>query len=185
MMELSIKRLENHIKDIIQYSKNHQLDIVINEIKLQNKIELIINQLKFQKGAEGMEIKIEVMEKLSFYTDPMRLNMVLFNLISNAFKYHDSSKETKTIVISAVISAKNAQISIADNGVGIDKQYLERIFDLFFRGSEKSSGSGLGLFIAKEALDKLKGTLKVKSELGKGSEFIATIPNHFSEVIER
>jgi signal transduction histidine kinase len=111
--------------------------------------------------------------------------MVLFNLISNAFKYHDSSKETKTIVISAVISAKNAQISIADNGVGIDKQYLERIFDLFFRGSEKSSGSGLGLFIAKEALDKLKGTLKVKSELGKGSEFIATIPNHFSEVIER
>lgn len=185
MMELSIKRLENHIKDIIQYSKNHQLDIVINEIKLQNKIELIINQLKFQKGAEGMEIKIEVMEKVSFYTDPMRLNMVLFNLISNAFKYNDSSKEQKTIIISAVINAKNAQISIADNGIGIDKQYLERIFDLFFRGSEKSSGSGLGLFIAKEALDKLKGSIKVKSELGKGSEFTATIPNHFSEVIER
>lgn len=185
MMERSIKRLENHIKDIIQYSKNHQLDIVISEIKLRNTIELIINQLKFQKGAEGMEIKIEVVDKVGFYTDPIRLNMVFFNLISNAFKYNDGLKEKKTIIISATVNAKNAQISIADNGIGIEKKYLERIFDLFFRGSEKSSGSGLGLFIAKEALDKLKGTIKVKSELGKGSVFVVTIPNHFSEVIER
>ena len=95
MMERSIKRLENHIKDIIQYSKNHQLDIVISEIKLRNTIELIINQLKFQKGAEGMEIKIEVVDKVGFYTDPIRLNMVFFNLISNAFKYNDGLKEKK------------------------------------------------------------------------------------------
>ena len=183
MMERSIKRLENHIKDIIQYSKNHQLDIVINEIKLRNTIDLIINQLKFQKDAEGMEIKIEVVEKVNFYTDPIRLNMVLFNLISNAFKYNDSLKEKKTIIINATVNAQSAQISIADNGIGIEKKYLERIFELFFRGSEKSSGSGLGLFIAKEALDKLKGTIKVKSELGKGSVFAITIPNHFAEVL--
>ena len=185
MMESSIKRLENHIKDIIQYSKNHQLDITLQEIKLRNTIELIISQLKYQKGAEGMEIKIEVIDKVPFYSDSMRLNMVLFNLISNAFKYHDKLKEKKGIVISATINAKTAQISVADNGLGIEKKHLIKIFELFFRGTIQSTGSGLGLYIAKEALDKLKGNIKVKSEIGIGSVFVVNIPNHFSDIPTR
>jgi signal transduction histidine kinase len=185
MMESSIKRLEYHIKDIIQYSKNHQLDITLQEIKLRNTIELIISQLKYQKGAEGMEIRIEVIAKVPFYSDSMRLNMVLFNLISNAFKYHDKLKEKKGIVISATIDTKNAQISVADNGLGIEKKYLDKIFELFFRGTIHSSGSGLGLFIAKEAIEKLKGSIKVKSEIGKGSVFMVNIPNHFNEIPTR
>ena len=182
MMEKSIKRLENHIKDIIQYSKNHQLDISLKEIKLKSTIEMIINQLKFQKGAEGMNIEVDIMEKVSFYSDPMRLNMILFNLISNAFKYNDSEKKIKIIEITGSVTAKSATISIRDNGHGIEKKHLERIFELFYRASEKSTGSGLGLFIAKEALDKLKGKITVESEPHLGSRFTVVVPNYFSQI---
>lgn len=182
MMEKSIKRLENHIKDIIQYSKNHQLDICLKEIRLKCTIEMIINQLKFQKGAEGMNIVIDIMEKVSFYSDPMRLNMILFNLISNAFKYNDSQKKLKIIEITGSVTAKAATISIRDNGHGIEHEHLERIFELFYRASERSTGSGLGLFIAKEALDKLKGTITVESEPNLGSKFTVVVPNYYSQI---
>jgi signal transduction histidine kinase len=183
LMEGSIKRLEKHIKEIIQYSKNHQLDISIHEIKLKDTIELNINQLKFQIGTEEIEIRMDVIEKVSFFSDPMRLNMILFNIISNAFKYYDNTKPKKSISINVFVNTKMATISVEDNGVGIEHKYLERIFELFFRANEKSTGSGLGLFIAKEAIDKLQGTIKVKSEPGRGTLFTVTIPNHFSGVL--
>ena len=182
MMEKSIKRLENHIKDIIQYSKNHQLEITLKEIKLRCTLEIMINQLKYQKGAEGLVIEIDIVEKVPFYSDPMRLNMILFNLISNAFKYYDSEKANKSIRISGSVTAKSATISICDNGLGIEKIHLNRIFELFFRGTEKSTGSGLGLFIAKEAIDKLKGSITLESEIGKGSNFTICIPNFYSQI---
>ncbi len=182
LMEGSVKRLENHIMDIIKYSKNHQLAISVQEIRLRNTIELILNQLRFQKGTEKIELELDVKEKITFYSDPMRLNMILFNLISNAFKYYDSTKQQQKIFISATVNAKNVVIKIEDNGLGIDKHYLDRIFDLFFRANEKSTGSGLGLFIAKEASDKLGGTIEVASELKIGTTFTIHLPNLYKEM---
>lgn len=181
LMEGSVKKLENHIKDIIQYSKNHQLDICRQEIKLKTKIEAIIDQLKYQKGAEAIQIQLDIKEKVTFYSDPMRMNMILFNLISNAFKYHDSTKAEQLISISCTVTAKAAFITVADNGMGIEEKHIEKIFDLFYRANEKSNGSGLGLFITKEACDKLGGVIKVKAEPGIGCAFTIILPNLYEE----
>jgi signal transduction histidine kinase len=176
-MEYSIQKLERHIKDIIYYAKNHQTEVHNEKVDLQKFIADILEQLKYQKLAAGVSLKINVLQTRSLYSDPMRLNMILFNLISNAFKYQDDAKLEKYIQISAIVHPASAQIIITDNGIGIEPQYQEQVFGLFFRASEKSTGSGLGLYIAKEAVEKLGGKIEITSELKEGTSFILTIPN--------
>jgi signal transduction histidine kinase len=72
---------------------------------------------------------------------------------------------------------KEAEIIFKDNGIGIDTENLNHIFEMFYRASEQSDGSGLGLYIVKNAVDKLGGTIQVESTLGEGTEFKITLPN--------
>jgi signal transduction histidine kinase len=65
-----------------------------------------------------------------------------------------------------------------DNGIGIKKEYVKKVFDMFYRATEKSQGSGLGMYIVKQAVDKLKGSIKVKSTFGKGTTIKITLPNN-------
>jgi signal transduction histidine kinase len=101
---------------------------------------------------------------------------VLANLLSNALKYSDPAKENPFIKINATKVDLHLAISVQDNGVGIDRQYVSKIFDMFYQGNEKSDGSGLGLYIVKETLEKIQGEISVQSELGKGSEFKVILP---------
>jgi signal transduction histidine kinase len=176
-MEKTINKLELHIKEIINYAKNHQLDISWQEVDIKEMIENTVDMLKYQQGAEDISVLIDINQHELFVSDNMRLNMVLFNLISNAFKYHDDSKANKIIQISAEINLASSQITIEDNGIGIEQEHIDKIFNLFYRASEKSTGSGLGLFIVKEAVDKLGGEIHVRSEVGQGTKFVILLPH--------
>ena len=70
-----------------------------------------------------------------------------------------------------------AHITIADNGIGIKEAYLEKIFEMFYRATQKSNGSGIGLYIVKEAVDKLNGTITVESTFGEGTTFKLMFPH--------
>ena len=105
------------------------------------------------------------------------MSVLLNNFISNAIKYHDLNKESPFIKIHVKTSEKEATLVIKDNGVGIEDVVINRIFEMFYRVSSKVMGSGIGLFIVKEVITKLKGTLDVTSKIGEGSTFTITIPN--------
>ncbi|MFN8889072.1 MAG: sensor histidine kinase, partial [Cyclobacteriaceae bacterium] len=113
-----------------------------------------------------------------FYSDPWRIGEIFRNLISNAIKYRDFNKNDSHIRIMIKIAPDRASILFEDNGIGISKADLTKIFDMFYRASEQSDGSGLGLYIVKNAVDKLGGILKVTSEIGKGTSFELKLPNY-------
>jgi signal transduction histidine kinase len=94
----------------------------------------------------------------------------------NAIKYHNSYRPNPFISIDASADVDSVTIEIADNGEGIKAEYQQKIFNMFFRGTEKSKGSGLGLYIARETVEKLKGTITVESTYSEGSKFIVTLP---------
>jgi signal transduction histidine kinase len=75
------------------------------------------------------------------------------------------------------INDKFAQIRFSDNGIGIDEQSISRIFDMFYRATEQSTGSGIGLYIVKNAVEKLGGRITVESEVGSGTTFTILLPN--------
>ena len=176
MIQNRTQKLDDFIKDIINYSRNARTELIWEPIVLSELINICIDDLKYMPQADRVSIKLEIMEKESFMLDKSRMQVVLNNLISNAFKYHDLSKPDPWIKIVATKDSKRTTIQVHDNGSGILTDRQPKIFDMFYRATEESQGSGLGLYIAKEAVEKMNGSILVESTEGMGSIFTIDIP---------
>lgn len=174
-----VKQLDHFISDVLSHSKNLKLDVKIEKIGIEQLIHQTFTDLGYLKGADKIKTKT-IVEGEDFYSDPWRIGEILRNLISNAIKYRDFEKIESIITIDIKINADRAIIVFSDNGIGISPINQAKIFDMFYRASEQSDGSGLGLYIVKNAVDKLGGLLKVTSELSKGTIFELKLPNHLS-----
>lgn len=177
LIRKSIGKLDSFIKDIIDFSRNARMELNIQKINLETLINEILADLKFLPNANLIEIKTDLKLKKDFFTDKRRLTIVLTNIISNAIKYHDFGKTNPEINIEAKTTKKKTIISISDNGRGMQEVVKNRIFEMFYRASEDSKGSGIGLYIVQETIRKLKGKIKVKSTYGIGTSFIISIKN--------
>lgn len=176
MMKAKIHDLEEFIKEIISYSRNARMDVKRQPVNLKQTVDEVTEALTFSVGNPDVQVENLVPEDMILHTDGMRLKIVLSNLIDNSLKYRDDNKEKPFIRIEATERDDVKLIIVKDNGVGIDQAYLEKIFQMFFRASENSKGSGLGLYIVKETLNKIDGSIQVESSLGYGTTFMVRIP---------
>ncbi len=175
--EKSLHKLDKFIYDVLVYSKNTRMEVEHKRVDLKSIAEEALSLQLNTDSLHFVEVTTEIQEEIPFYGDRQRLFFVINNLLSNAIRYR--RKEMKTIISIEMITNENELLfKIEDNGVGIDEKVLPRIFEMFFRANTLSQGSGLGLYIVKETLRKLNGTISVKSELNKGTEFIVKIPNY-------
>jgi signal transduction histidine kinase len=177
MMEASIIKLDETLKEILDYSRNAREDLKIAAIDLQQLIGENLKKVEFMPGFQRLIIDLKINEKLVFYSDHYRLSVIIHNLISNAIKYLDGTKEKSTLRIKVSITNSFAELSFDDNGIGIAERFQPHIFNMFFRANDTKDGSGLGLYIVKEAVDKLQGTISMVSEIGKGTLFKIILPN--------
>lgn len=176
MMKTKIHDLEEFIKEIISYSRNARMEVKRQPVNLRQTVEEVTEALTFSVGNPDIRVENMVSENMILHTDTMRLKIVLSNLIDNSLKYRDDNKEKPFIRIEAVERDDVKLIIVKDNGLGIDQIYLDKIFHMFFRASENSKGSGLGLYIVKETLNKINGSIQVESSLGTGTTFMVRIP---------
>lgn len=174
MMKEMVNKLDNFIHEVIDYTRNIKAEVIKKEIDIENIILEVINDLKFMDGFDRIDFKIEVNLEEPFVADLSRVNTILNNLITNSIKYHNKAEPEPYIKIEVQSKDNKRTIIIADNGSGIDEKYHTQVFDMFFRGTEISVGSGLGLYIVKEMVNKLDGTIKLESSLNKGTKFIIT-----------
>jgi signal transduction histidine kinase len=177
MMKTKIHDLEAFIKEIISYSRNARTDIKKQPINLKQIVDEVTEALAFSVGNPNVRIENVVPDDMVVCTDILRLKIVLANLIDNSLKYRDEKKEKPFIRIEAGERDDVMVIVVIDNGLGIDHIYLDKIFQMFFRASEHSKGSGLGLYIVKEALNKINGSIQVESDPGAGTTFMVKIPS--------
>lgn len=178
MMKDRIKTMEGFIKEVTDYSRNTRLDIAPVHVSLLNLVEEVVQNLAYSIVNKKVRIAVDIDKELVILTDISRLKVVITNLLSNAYKYHFFDQPDPFIIVSAVKRSENAIITVKDNGLGISPEHHSRIFEMFYRASENSEGSGLGLYIVKETLEKLRGSISVQSAEGTGSEFIVTLPTH-------
>lgn len=177
LIEKSIHKLDRFILDILDYSRNSRMEVKSEDINCREWLDEIIQDLKFlNTGPRKVKINVEVTGPPSFRADKNRLSIVLNNLISNAIRYRDPGSDNPYVHIKASISDMEVNIAVSDNGTGIREAQQEKIFEMFYRASEKSVGSGLGLYIVKEAMKKIGGDIHLESEVGKGSVFRIHIP---------
>ena len=171
----SIQKQDKIIKNLIQYSRNNRNTIVITKIDLDLLIDDVLSELRFYPGYK--ELKIQ--KKLSvghITTDESRIRTITNNLLSNAIKYRDQNKTDPYIKITTRKENGSWELEVEDNGQGIGNEEKSKIFDMFYRANEFSDGSGLGLFIVAEAVEKLNGSIQVKSRLEEGSIFTMSFP---------
>lgn len=170
---------DEFIKEIIEYSRNARTEVNPEKIELKHAVNQLIETMHYIDGAKNISFIIDIPADFQVITDKIRLKVVLSNLLSNAIKYHDHSKSDPFIKISAEWFPLQIDVSVEDNGIGIPQENQEKIFTMFYRGTEKSKGSGLGLYIAKEAVSKIGGTIHFKSTEGEGSCFTFSVPIHY------
>ncbi|HYG19286.1 MAG TPA: ATP-binding protein [Ohtaekwangia sp.] len=177
MMRSSIHKLDETLKEILDYSKNARSDLHITPVDIRKVIDDCFENMKYIPGASEVHKVIDIHEAAPLNSDHYRLMVIFNNLISNSIKYKDPQKKESAITIEGMITSETMVIYFKDNGIGVSKDTVERIFEMFFRATDLSEGSGLGLYIVKETVDKLEGTISVDSELGIGTTFKIIIPN--------
>ncbi|MGE0770832.1 MAG: sensor histidine kinase [Cyclobacteriaceae bacterium] len=176
MMQGRILHLNRFIADIIDYSRNSRTNANIRKVPLQETIQGVVDELKYIEGADGIGITVTVDGKPSIETDEARLKVILNNLVSNSIRHHDPTKANRFIRITVATQDKQCCIQVQDNGCGIGEEHTDKIFEMFYRASEKSTGSGLGLYIVKETVAKLGGLVSFTSRVGEGTTFTVVLP---------
>jgi len=176
MMKNRVHALESFIKDITDYSRNNRTEVSRSRFNLHQMSTEIWDSLKYNQKAEHIRFEIDFDQSFMIDSDPQRLRVILSNLISNSIRYHDTSKDNKFIRLHCKRTEKSFILSVEDNGQGIAPEYHKKIFNMFFRANETSTGSGLGLYIVSETLAKLSGQVQLQSAPRKGSTFTLNIP---------
>jgi signal transduction histidine kinase len=176
MMEERVMSLQKFIKDISDYSRNTRIEPIKTSFSLHKLVRSILENLRFYPNAEKIDISIEIPTDLEIVSDASRVQIILGNLITNSFKYVDLSKDNSFLIIKTTLLPNRIEIKIEDNGVGIKENYINSIFEMFFQATEKSEGSGLGLYIVKQAVEKLSGTIQVNSKYRMGTFFLVSLP---------
>ncbi|MBL0742182.1 sensor histidine kinase [Chryseolinea lacunae] len=175
LMQLSLEKQDHFINDIINFSRNKRVSLQMQEVSLVEVIDNALNQHRFMKGADRIDVHREYsLDKV--FSDPLRLSILFNNLVSNAIKYSDAAKDCCFLKVKTYPTEDHNIISIEDNGVGIRPEDQKKIFDMFFVTQNNNKGTGLGLYIVKEAVQKLGGSIAVESEKNVGTKFIIQIP---------
>jgi signal transduction histidine kinase len=175
LQEKSLNKLESFVTAILDHSRNSRGEIALKPIYFDQLIDEIIQYTFPQSLIESCSCVIEISDDL-FYSDPDRIHTVFINLIGNAVKYLDKSKPRFELFIKVEKVGHNIEIRIQDNGIGIPADLQPRIFEMFFRATQISTGSGLGLYIVKEAVQKMDGIISVNSQMGQGTCFNIILP---------
>ncbi len=184
-IESCIARLDHIIHDIVHFSRNSRMDVVTEQIDFTGVFNTSISQCRDIEGVEKVNASIQIVDDTVFYTDKSRLEVVLKNILSNSIKYHDPKQKHPYVKIMVHVNSREANIEISDNGVGIHDKHIDEILKMFYRADDtKSSGSGLGLYIVKEVIDKLGGKICVQAYRGGGTTFFISIPNVRTPVLQ-
>jgi len=178
LINTCVIRLDVFIRNVIDYYKNSNAEEIKNKIDFKELATSVLDSLK--NIDQKVVYEMEVEQSGEFVGDLFRIDVILKNLISNAIKYQNpDNKEAHRILLKIDANEKEVCLLVSDNGIGISNEHLQNIFKLFFRtGSlNQKEGSGIGLYIVKEATEKIKGTVSVESTPLSGSSFKVVIPN--------
>lgn len=175
LVEDRVRKLDRVITDILNISRIKKTELKYEIVDFNALFADSIADVKVI--AEGKKIDIRYMESTSnrFVGDYSLTKMVLGNLLSNAVKYSSPHKPDPYIRVDFEKTMGKVSFAVADNGEGIDKEHHDKIFDMFYRASESSQGTGLGLYIVKETLARIGGSVELDSNKGTGTTFRVTL----------
>lgn len=175
MMQESVNKQGKFINDILLSVKNKHGQSITTECDLSRIVEDILIQNTYSNNGKKLQYYQDLTVK-KIDCDEVKLKVILNNLVSNAIKYSDLEKPDSWIKIKTYSDGSACVIEVEDNGIGIKDTEIEKIFDKFFSGHQNQNNTGIGLYLTKDAVEHIHGTISVSSVSGVGSRFIINIP---------
>ena len=178
ILDYQVNTLSKIIDDLstLSLAESGMLSLNISEFELNNKISEIINNFKLRSQSQNININNNITPDITINYDPQRFTQIVTNILNNSILATDDGG---IISFSTSTNNNNLLLKISDNGTGIPKDELPYIFDRFYRTDKsrnrQSGGSGLGLSIVKYLIESHNGTIKINSELSKGTEVLIFI----------
>ncbi len=176
---LTAVNMDKMLRKLIMISEvNHENSpaSLIDFDKITQKL-LNFSEDRFPDMPVDIDFFVEEHKKLDFYQNAILLEIILLNILENAISFQNPRNDHATVDINVKIEKKQAIIIIQDNGVGIMPEYLDKVFNLFFKASTKSENNGLGLYIVKKATEKMKGNIFLESQPIFGTKLTLVLPN--------
>lgn len=171
LIEERIKKLDGVISDILNLSRTKKFEVKIEPVRLRDLMDDVISDIKFNKNLSSINLEYQYDPTHVFRSDYSQMKIVMSNLLANAVKYHNLDQPAPYIRVTFQRFEDYVEIAVEDNGQGIPEESLPKIFEMFYRASINTEGTGLGLYIVNEALSKIKGSISVESKFGKGTTF--------------
>ncbi len=174
-IQLGASRLDSILRDLVDTVRIKEGTLNATIISFQNVINHVMRKLDNTDGYDDIKWEILIDEACQFQSDAEMIQTAMFNLLDNAIRYraqHDSAE----VSVRVKVNTTGAILCIEDNGVGIAEAVQQKVFDMFYRGNTESKGTGLGLYIAKNAVEKLNGHIELTSTEGKGTRVDIVLP---------
>lgn len=177
LVDKSVNKLDSFISDLTNFSRNSRLEVLVDVVNFNTILDECMENLKYMENAHRIRMEKHFNLSKSFHSDSNRISVIFHNLISNSIKYLNVMSDDCWVKVIINQADNGIEILVEDNGRGIKEEYLDKIFNMFFRASQDSYGSGLGLYITKQVVEKLEGNIKVHSAFGKGTTFTIHLPD--------
>ena len=176
LIEKSVMNLDTILMDLLNITKITQGSLSIVELNIKEIILKIISSFENLPEYSTIKWELDFDKNVILYLDKSLVKNIFQNLIINAIKYQDKEKDHTVIKISTRNYNNEMIIKIEDNGEGISESLQKSVFEMFFRGNTKSTGTGLGLYIVKNAVEKSGGKIELVSKEKEGSIFTIYLP---------
>ena len=177
LIESSVIHLDGFVKNLIGFYKNAGIELEYHEVDLQKIVDVIVGSFKFIEGSKNITYNVNIDSAHKFVSDSARIKMILANLVTNAIKFQKNDGTPSEINITITVNSTEANIVVSDNGIGIDEEEQKKLFNMFYRSLHPRSGTGIGLFIVKETVEKLGGKIVLSSKKEVGTTFNITLAN--------
>ncbi|WP_026953438.1 hybrid sensor histidine kinase/response regulator [Algoriphagus mannitolivorans] len=177
MIDTATGKLDDFIYKMLDFYRSTKIDNKITEIHFREILDQQMQAFKEKFDLSGFHLDTQVNQETLFFSDDAKIRVILNNLFSNAVQFQKDQPGEKRISLTVNVHEGKALIVLEDNGIGIDERHREEVFNLFTRATQKNVGTGLGLYMVKEAVEQMGGQIFLESEINVGTTVTVSLPS--------
>ena len=177
MIDSAIGKLDDFIYKMLDFYRSTKIDNKISKINFNEVVDQQLAAYKAKVTIDHIQVDLQINQPFDFYSDDAKIRVILNNLFSNSVQFQKSNQSDNKISLLIDVDETSAMITLTDNGIGIEEKHHPDVFNLFSRATQKNVGTGLGLYMVKEAVEQMGGKVDLFSVFGEGTTFKVTLPN--------
>lgn len=177
MIDTATGKLDDFIYKMLDFYRSTKIEHKVSEIRFKDILEQQMEAYREKFDLRHFKVEVQVIQEDIFHSDDAKIRVILNNLFSNAVQFQKNQNDQKRISITVNVQDNQAVIVVEDNGIGIESRHKEEVFNLFSRATQRNVGTGLGLYMVKEAVEQMGGTIFLESEIHQGTTVTVTLPS--------